>query len=146
MTDGLPIMPSEAAVPSSPARTRTRRLLRGLRYAVAGGVVLACLILLGVRYVVLPQLDSHRDDVAALLARELGHRVEIDGISTAWDGWNPKLDVRGLRVRERAGAPTLIDLPEVSAVVSWTSLLVGEVRLRSLRIGELHTCWSLPIR
>jgi len=37
-------------------------------------VILSCLAMLGVRYVVLPRLDSHREDVAALLARELGIR------------------------------------------------------------------------
>jgi len=46
----------------------------------------------------------HREDVASLLARELGHPVEIDAIATSWDGWNPAVTVRGLRVRDRAGA------------------------------------------
>ncbi len=114
------------------------RLLRWGRYALAAVVILSCLAMLGVRYVVLPRLDAHREDVAALLARELGHPVEIDGIATGWDGWNPVVTVRGLRVRDRAGvaAQPLIDLAEVSAVVSWTSLLVGEVRLRTLRIDQ----------
>ncbi len=114
------------------------RLLRWARYALAAAIVLSCLAMLAVRFVVLPRLDSHRDDVAALLSRELGHPVEIAGIDTGWDGWNPALTVRGLRVRDRAGAATqpLIDLPEVSGVVSWTSLLVGEVRLRTLRIDR----------
>ena len=139
MADGLHIMPSGAAATSSLAtRTPTGRLLRWARYALAIAVILACLAMLAVRFVVLPRLDSHREDVAALLARSLGHPVEIDGIVTAWDGWNPELTVRGLRVRDRGGAAAqpLIDLPEVSAVVSWTSLLVGEVRLRTLRIDR----------
>ncbi len=132
-------MPSGVAATSSLApRTPVGRLLRWGRYALAAAVILSCLAMLGVRYVVLPRLDAHREDVASLLARELGHPVEIDGIATSWDGWNPAVTVRGLRVRDRAGAAAqpLIDLAEVSAVVSWTSLLVGEVRLRTLRIDR----------
>src|SRR5512139_377402 len=139
MADRLDIMPSGVAATSSLApRTPVGRLLRWGRYALAAAVILSCLAMLGVRYVVLPRLDAHRDDVASLLARELGHPVEIDGIDTRWDGWNPAVTVRGLRVRDRAGAAAqpLIDLAEVSAVVSWTSLLLGEVRLRTLRIDR----------
>jgi len=113
------------------------RLLRWGRYALAAALILSCLAMLGVRYVLLPRLESHHGDVAALLSRELGHPVEIDGIVTGWDGWNPKLAVRGLRVRDRTGsARPLIELPEVSGVVSWTSVLAGELRMKTLRIDR----------
>ncbi len=139
MTDEHHIMPSGAAATSTAAtRTPVGRFLRFGRYALAAAVILACLGMLAVRFVALPRLDAHRDAIAGLLARELKHPVEIDGIATAWDGWNPEITVRGLRVRDSAGVARqpLIELAQVSGVVSWTSLLVGEVRLRTLRLDR----------
>ena len=106
--------------------------LAGVALLVA--VVALCGALLAVRYVVFPQIEAYRGDIAAALARGLGQPVEIDALDTAWDGWNPKLVVRGLRVR-RAGAPDvapLLDLPRVDLIVAWTSLPTLDLRFKEL--------------
>ena len=57
-------------------------------------------------------------------------------IAGGWDGWNPKLRISGLAIRDRgnpAGAPVLL-LPQVDAVVAWTSVLVLDLRLKELTI------------
>ncbi|HEX4884489.1 MAG TPA: YhdP family protein [Casimicrobiaceae bacterium] len=126
-------MPS-GPVPPAVAPSPLKRLVRLAAYAVAGAVALACALLLTVRHVVLPNVESQRDAIAAWIAGQLGHPVEIDAIATGWDGWNPEIVVQGLRVRDAAGVMTspLIELPAVRGVVSWTSLLFADLRLREL--------------
>ncbi len=113
-----------------------------LRLARIAGVTLIAifvcfaLALLAVRFVVFPRAESHRGELAAAMARELGRAVEIDGLSTGWDGWNPRLGLTGVRIRDRAGASAapLLDLPRVDMVISWTSLPLLALRLDRLTI------------
>ncbi|MFO1310555.1 MAG: YhdP family protein [Burkholderiales bacterium] len=112
------------------------RLLRVTGTAIVTAVVLFLALLLAVRYVVFPSLDDHRDRIAATLTRELGQPVSIEGIAGGWDGWNPRLTIRGFAIRERAhpeAAPVLL-LPQVDLTVAWTSLVAMKLRLRELAI------------
>src|SRR5262245_34041732 len=78
---------------------RAARLLLWFADAVLIIVGIACALLLAVRFVVFPQIESRRLDIAAALSKRIGQPVEIDSIATGWDGWNPKLSVRGFRIR-----------------------------------------------
>src|SRR3954453_13764553 len=80
-------------------------LLRLLHLAVIAVLVvfaLFCALLLTVRFVVFPRVDAYRDTLAAMMSTELGAPVEIDRLTTGWDGWNPRLTVQGMRVRDQA--------------------------------------------
>ena len=100
------------------------------------GIVVCCVVLLGVRFVVFPELERNRDAVTQLLASQIGQPVEIDKLATGWDGWDPRLNIAGLRVLERAGGPPVLTLPEVRLVVAWTSLLFLDLRLKELAIDR----------
>ena len=134
-------MPSrpESASAEPGSRLRASGLARIAGFTVVMAVTLFCAILLAVRFVLFPQIASHRVDIAAMLSRELGANVEIDTIRTGWQGWNPEIVVGGFRVRSaaidagEAGQPQ-IELPEVRGVVSWTSLLTADLRFRELVI------------
>ena len=60
--------------------------------------------------------------------------MEIDAIATGWDGWNPKLSIRGFRIRDASaeGAVPLLELPRVDLIVAWTSLTLADLRLREM--------------
>ena len=100
------------------------------------GFAAFALVLLAVRFVVFPQIESHRDALADALSRQLGYPVEIAALTTGWDGWNPKLVVEGFRVLDRARAAPmpLLSLPKVEMIVSWTSLPLLELTLKELNI------------
>ena len=118
--------------------------LRAVRLQRLAGTIVLCAVglffavLLVARFIVFPAVESHRADIAAALSQRVGQPVEIDAIATGWDGWNPKLSIRGLRFRDRADASAepLLDLPRVDLIVSWTSLPLFEFRLRELAIDE----------
>jgi uncharacterized protein (TIGR02099 family) len=114
---------------------RAKRVLRSAA-TLAALLVGACFaLLLAIRLVVLPQAETRHGDIAAWLGARIGAPVEIDGVVTGWDGWNPKLSVRGLRILGRdAQRGVLLELPRVDLLIAWTSLAVVDLRLKELLI------------
>lgn len=125
-------MPSTAPAPS-----RVDRVLRFVAQAAVFVAVAFCVLLLSIRLVAYPQVDAHRGQIAQWLGSKIGQPVEIDSIVTGWDGWNPKLSIRGFRVLEHAGGSgTLLELPRVDLLVAWTSLPLVDLRLKELLIDS----------
>ena len=132
-------MPSARAHPRAPIEHASPRSVRRLQFAGTAVLVLAgafCTLLLAVRFVVFPQVESHRAEIAAYLSKRVGQTLEIESIATGWDGWNPRLSIRGVTIRDHAGLRTapLLELPRVDLIVAWTSLPLFELRLRELVI------------
>jgi uncharacterized protein (TIGR02099 family) len=114
------------------------RLLRIAGTVIVTAVVVFLSLLLAIRYVVFPAIDDYRDRIAAALTHDLGQPVAIDGIAGGWDGWNPRLSIRGFAIRDKAnpdGAPVLL-LPQVNLTVAWTSLVALKLRLRELSVDR----------
>src|SRR6266567_402515 len=110
---------------SPPWLSKSARVLRAV---VLVGIVAFCLILLAVRFVVLPHLESNRGDIAQMLSREIGQPVEIDALATGWDGWNPRIELSGVRILDRADGSPTVALPSARLIVAWTSLFFLELR------------------
>ena len=130
-------MPPVRATGSTPAAVTELRAVRLLRLAgtfVFAVVGLLCALLLAIRFVAFPLLESRQSQIAATLSQSLGQPVELDAIATGWDGWNPKVSIRGLRLRDRDPAvlTARLDLPRVDFIVAWTSLPSLDLRLREL--------------
>lgn len=117
------------------SRGRCRRALR----VVAGGLLLALLLfaalLLSLRFYFLPHIQDYRADVAGLLSRSLGLRVEIGQITSGWQGIRPALGLEQVRLFDPQGRPAL-GLDGVQAVLSWSSLLRGKLVLARLEVAE----------
>jgi len=129
-------MPSQSASLRAPSAIAAAviRVLRFGWFVTLSGIVLFCVALLLVRFVVFPRVEAYRDDLTAALSAQLQQPVEIDRLSTGWDGWNPKLVIHGFRVRSGTGATPLLDLPEIDLIVAWTSLPALDLRLKQLVI------------
>ena len=114
----------------------TTRCIRFTGNAILVAVFVFCAVLLAIRFVVFPRIDDYRAPIAEELARQLGQPVAVDAIVAGWDGWNPKLAISGLAIRDRANpaAPPVLLLPKVDLVVAWTSILAMDLRLRELTI------------
>lgn len=122
--------PSPAALLRNPW---LRRLARLAAYLGAGGAVVFAALLLALRFWVIPHIEDYRSDVVAALTRAVGEKVEIGSLSAGWDGWNPTLALTDLKVIDASGKAVL-RLPKVSNSISWKSLFVLDLRLRSLDI------------
>src|SRR5512144_723009 len=123
-------MPATLSTPSRPKRV--------LRFVATSAMVLLgafFALLLVIRLVVFPQVEARRDDIAQWMTKRIGQPVEIDGFDSGWDGWNPKLSVRGFRVRAKdASRSVLLELPRVDLLIAWTSLPLLDLRLKELVI------------
>jgi uncharacterized protein (TIGR02099 family) len=115
--------------------------LNRLSHHVLGAVLTGLLVLyfvfcglvLGLRYVVLPNIDRYKPNVEQIASKALARTVTIATIHASWEGLNPHLVLNNVVVHNRTGQPAL-SLPQVSATLSWTSLAVADLRLHTLLI------------
>ena len=129
-------MPLESASPTPAAASRSwfRSVLRTTWVVLQIAIVTFCVLLLAVRYIVFPRIESNRDELTRMLSRQVGAPVAIASLRTGWDGWNPRLDIDGFRVLNPENGVATVTLPHVRLVAAWTSLVVMELRLKVLTI------------
>ncbi len=90
-------------------------------------------LILALRYAVLPNIDAYQPAIEQMTSRALGRQVETGSLQASWRGLRPHLSLTDVVVRDPAGQPALV-LPKVSATLSWSSLLVADLRLHRLEI------------
>lgn len=90
-------------------------------------------IFLSLRYWVLPDIERHRADIVAAISQATGLPVSIGALTSDWQGLRPRISIADVRVYDRDGREALV-LPVVENVISWRSLFVGGLRLRSFAI------------
>lgn len=114
----------------------TLRLLR--RIALASSLLLALAaagLILTLRYSVLPDIERYHVQIADSVSRATGQAVEIGKIEADWHGIGPHLRLSDIRILDKQQQTTLA-LKQVNVVVSWLTLLTGELRLASLEIDQ----------
>ncbi len=94
-----------------------------------------CALFLTLRYAVLPQISAYRVDVEKVATKAIGRQVSIETIAASWHGLRPHLSLGNVVVYDKDGGKAL-QLPAVSATVSWWSLIVADLRLHSLEIDK----------
>lgn len=113
-----------------------RWIRRGVDYVVLPLALAFVVLVLLLRLWILPDIDRWRDDIAASISHSAGQRVTLGEISANWQGLHPHLRIRDIRVFGADGRPALF-LADVRAVLSWTSLLHGELRLAALTMDDV---------
>ena len=91
------------------------------------------LIILTLRYSVLPNIESYRDDIARGITQAAGLPVTIARIDTHWQGLRPHLSLRGFSIHDAAGRPGLT-FDTVETELSWASLWNWQLRLHRLEV------------
>ncbi|MCX7194230.1 MAG: DUF3971 domain-containing protein [Proteobacteria bacterium] len=97
--------------------------------------VLSAIIIIVLRYWLLPNIEQFHDKITASLSGAMGNPVNIGKINGDWDGLHPHLNLTDVRILDNQGQPALV-LPRIDASVSWLSLLAAELRLASLEIEQ----------
>ncbi len=92
-------------------------------------------VMLALRYWVLPDIETYHNDVTRLASRALGLQVTIGQIKADWYGLSPHLLFTDVRLLDGQGNSALV-LKRVDNVVSWMTLLRGELRLKTLEVDE----------
>jgi uncharacterized protein (TIGR02099 family) len=93
------------------------------------------LLVLALRYSVLPNIENYRADIERIASQELGQPVSIGRIEASWAGINPDLTLFDVRIADTQGRPALAFL-RVESILSWWSVPSAQLQLRLLRIDE----------
>ncbi|BAN22148.1 putative membrane protein [Caballeronia insecticola] len=101
--------------------------IAAVAYFVVAGVYL------GLRYIVLPQVDSFRPRIEQLVSSKIHAQLHIGRISARWSGLTPTLDIDNLRIDAADGSPGLA-VPHASASIAWGSLLHVRPKLADLTV------------
>ncbi|MCC6534926.1 MAG: TIGR02099 family protein [Burkholderiales bacterium] len=104
-------------------------------YSSLGAIVLIGGLILGLRYYLLPNIESYRGELERVLTRATGQRIAIGSVSADWAGWRPHFSLGEVVVYDRAGRPAL-ELSRIDNALSWLSLLLLEPRFHSLYIHK----------
>ena len=85
------------------------RAVRGLWRALVWGFWLVyfgfVVLVLALRYAVLPHVETYRGDIERLSSRALGQAVSIGRVEASWEGINPDLTLLDVRVADAEGRP-----------------------------------------
>ena len=97
---------------------------------------LFCALILATRWILLPQVDKYKDDIARFIGKTLQAEVSIGRVSPRWDTFWPHLSLRDV-VIERSDPRTnnahILHLPQVEASFYWRSVL-GEPLFKTLDV------------
>ncbi|MDX8400417.1 MAG: DUF3971 domain-containing protein, partial [Gallionellaceae bacterium] len=105
-----------------------------LLLAVLTGIVAAASFS-ALRFWILPDIEKYHNDVTQLASRALGLPVVIGKIEADWQGIRPHLLFTDVRLLDPQGGNALV-LKRVDNVVSWMTLLTGELRLHRLEVDS----------
>ena len=145
--------PLSAQMTTNRTFSRAPSIARWTRVLLVGLVLAAVLIgggYLGVRHVLWPRIDAIRPLLLEQLTQLLGAPVEVSRLDADWGGVNPSVTIEGLSLRDPTGA-VVLKVPQLSAQLSWNSLLSGEPRFNRIVLTdaqleierETHDLWRV---
>ncbi|MBK5125141.1 TIGR02099 family protein [Burkholderia sp. R-69980] len=111
---------------------RTSHVLMALALAF---YFIAAALFLGLRYVLLPQIDSFRPRIEATVSEKLHTQFTIGKLAPHWSGFQPGLDVTDIVIRDPEGKAALT-IPHATAALSWKSLWQFHPALSSLIVDQ----------
>lgn len=118
------------------ANRATHRALSWLMLALVAGYFAFCVLFLGLRYFVLPNIDHYKPQVSQLVSGLLNRPVTVNGIRASWSGLQPRLQLENVVIQDDRGERAL-QLPQVNATLSWLTVL-GQLQLSSLELLGPH--------
>lgn len=110
-------------------------LPRIVRYSLLLLALAGAGVVLGLRYWVLPGIEQYHDKITSSISLAVGQPVTIARVEADWQGVGPHLRLTDIRILSKQG-DTVLTLQRVDIVVSWMTLLAGELRLASLEIDK----------
>lgn len=103
-------------------------------WAATLGYFAFALLLLALRYAILPQIESYRGDVEQMISAGINRPVGIRKIEAHWAGLRPALNLEGFEIRDPQGRPAL-GFDQVEAELAWSSLWHFQLRLARLELN-----------
>ena len=95
--------------------------LRIFGWSLLAGWLLFVLLVLALRFVILPSITDYRQDIERAASQAIGQPVKIGRIEAYWRGLNPELVLDEVSLLDAKGE-TAFSLTRIDSVLSWQSL------------------------
>ena len=112
-------------------------LLRWLGRVLLVFYVLVMIVVLGVRYWLLPHIDHWRTPIEQVLSQATDSQIQIGHLSAQWSGLLPEIQIHDLQVRDHNLQQDL-HIPFMNARIKWRSVLARQVHFSYLRVDGLR--------
>ena len=112
-----------------------KKITRWVLYAAFVLLLIFALAAIVIRFIVFPNIDSYKDDIAAYATKMAGQKITIGDINTSWDGLSPHIVLKNIDVFDTENRAAL-HLDEVAANISWLSVPLLQPRLSQLVINQ----------
>lgn len=113
--------------------TASGRALRLFLKLALAAYFLFCILFLILRFAILPNVDRYKPEIEQIASRAIGRPLSVSTIKATWQGLNPRLELGNLVIRDRHGQNSLV-LPDVSATLSWWSVVLADIRFANIEI------------
>jgi len=110
-----------------------KKISRWILYTTALLFALVILLLAVVRFVIYPNIDQYKADIAAQATSALNQKVTVGNIVTGWHGLSPHFVIKNIDVFDAENRSAL-HLNDVEATLSWMSVPLLQPRLSHLVI------------
>ena len=98
-------------------------------------IIVVAAVVLGLRYLVLPNIQQYKADIALEASKAAGQKVTIGDIKAGWEGLHPHLDLYKIDLYDAQGRSAL-SLDHIETSLSWLSLALGEARLSNITVHQ----------
>lgn len=111
-------------------------LLRWLGRILLLVYVFITIVVVGVRYWLLPSIDAWKGPISQVISHATNSHIEIGHLQASWVGLSPEVAIHQLKILNEKLEPQ-VEVPQLQATLKWQSLLQGKIHFSSLRIDGL---------
>ena len=115
--------------------THLKKFYRWLIATLLIALLIIVLAVLAIRFIVFPNIDSYKNDIAAYATKTAGQKITIGNIYTTWDGISPHVALFDVDLYD-AENRTALKLSNVEATLSWLSVPLLRPRLANLTVNS----------
>ena len=112
-----------------------KRLYRWVLYVCLSLLIIFMLAALAVRFIVFPNIDQYKDDIASFASKKLGQKITIGDIKTGWEGISPHFSLKDIELFDTENR-SAFHLNNAEANISWFSIPLLHPHLSSLVINQ----------
>ena len=115
--------------------THIKKLYRWLIVALLIMLTIVVLAVLVIRFILFPNIDAYKNDIAAYASKTSGQKITIGNIYSTWDGVSPHIALFDVDLYDAENRAAL-KLNNVEATFSWLSVPLLRPRLANLTVNS----------
>ncbi len=98
-------------------------------------LVIIVITVLAIRFILFPNIDQYKNDIAAYASKTAGQKITIGDIDTGWDGVSPHFALKNIDLFDAENRVAL-NLKNVDANISWLSIPLLHPYLSNLIVNQ----------